>query len=82
MLQGIGVIGTQIAHLLNLAKRQSRVDARHQRRADTLEQYSISRKNFTLKQNPFARGGSGAVYRGTYCNKQVDPAPETLNSRP
>jgi len=78
----MGVMGTQIARLLELAEGQSRVDARHQRRCDTLEQYSISRNKFRLEKKPFARGGSGAVYRGTYCNKQVDPAPETLNSRP
>ena len=75
-------MGTQIARLLELAEQQSRVDLRHQRRSDTLEQYSISRNKFRLEKKPFARGGSGAVYHCTYCNKEVDPAPETLNSRP
>ena len=82
MLQGFGVIGTKIDRVLELAEQRSREDARHQRRCDTLEQYSISRNKFRLEKKPFARGGSGAVYRGTDCNKQVDPAPETLNSRP
>ena len=81
MLQRIGVIGTQIARLLELAERRSREDARHQQRSDTLEKYSISRDSLRLEKVPIARGGSGVVYRGTYDNEEVDTVPETLNSR-
>ena len=59
-----------------------REDVRQERRSDNLSKYAIPRDQLWLQEEPFAHGGSGEVYRGRYCNEEVDPPPETLNFGP
>ena len=56
--------------------------SRQERRSDNLSQYAIARDKLRLASTPFARGGSGVVYRGWYCETEVRREPETRNPGP